>query len=112
MNVFNHFLTIIHAELRKLIAEGSLPEGLALDRVTVEPPRDPSHGDLSTNAAMVLAKAAGQKPRELAEKLSGVLASNPDIASTEVAGPGFLNLRLHPAFWQARIGDILQAKEN
>jgi arginyl-tRNA synthetase len=112
MNVFNHFLDIIQTELHQLTADGFLPHGLALDRVTVEPPRDPSHGDLSTNAAMVLAKAAGQKPRDLAEKLATALAGNADIASTEVAGPGFLNLRLHSAFWQKRIGDILQAKED
>ncbi len=109
MNVFNHFLDIVQNQLHQWTADGALPAGLPIDRVSVEPPRDPSHGDLATNAAMVLAKPAGQKPRDLAEKLAAALATNPDVASAEVAGPGFLNLRLHPSFWQKRIGDILSA---
>lgn len=94
MNVFNHFLELVQAQLKAWVADGSLPEGLPIDRVTVEPPRDPSHGDLATNAAMVLAKGAGQKPRDLAERLAEALTENVDVTAAEVAGPGFLNLRL------------------
>jgi arginyl-tRNA synthetase len=111
MNVFNHFLNLIQTQLKDWVADGSLPDGLPIDKVTVEPPRDPSHGDLATNAAMVLAKGAKQKPRDLAERLAAALAENADVAAAEVAGPGFLNLRLTPAFWQRRIGDILTAGE-
>lgn len=109
MNVFNHFLDLVQAQLKGWVADGSLPPGLPIDRVTVEPPRDPSHGDLATNAAMVLAKGAGQKPRDLAEKLAAALAENRDVAAADVAGPGFLNLRLNPSFWQACITEILKA---
>src|SRR5690606_15700006 len=73
------------------------------------PPRDPSHGDLATNAAMVLAKSVGEKPRALAEKLSKVLAEDADVAAAEVAGPGFVNLRLADGFWQERLSEILDA---
>jgi len=109
MNVFNHFLDLVQAQLNAWVADGSLPAGLPIDRVSVEPPRDPSHGDLSTNAAMVLAKGAGLKPRDLAERLAAALAENADVTAAEVAGPGFLNLRLNPGFWQQRIRDILKA---
>jgi arginyl-tRNA synthetase len=77
--------------------------------VTVEPPRDPAHGDLSTNAAMVLAKPAGKNPRELAEALRSRLAAHPQVVNAEIAGPGFLNLRLQDGVWQGSIGDILRA---
>jgi len=86
-----------------------LPAGLDFTRVTVEPPRDPSHGDLATNAAMVLAKAAGSPPRAIAEPLAEALRSADAVESVEVAGPGFINLRLAADFWQARLAEILQA---
>ncbi len=111
MNVFNHFLHLIQTQLKDWVADGSLPDGLPIDKVTVEPPRDPAHGDLATNAAMVLAKGARQKPRDLAERLAAALAENADVAAAEVAGPGFLNLRLNPGFWQQRIRDILAIGE-
>ncbi len=111
MNVFNHFYDVVQVALADMVAEGVLPQGLPLDRAGVDPPRDASHGDLACNAAMVLAKGAGQKPRDLAEKLAAALAQNPDIVATEVAGPGFLNLRLAPSFWQAQVADILRAGE-
>ena len=109
MDPFRHFHDIIQRILQGWVVDGSLPEGLPLDRATVEPPRDPCHGDLASNAAMVLAKGAKQKPRDLAEKLASALHENPDIESKQIAGPGFLNLRLKPGFWQARIADILAA---
>lgn len=91
-----------------LVAEGYLPPGLDLARVAVEPPRDPSHGDLSSNAAMVLAKPAGVKPRDLAERLAAKLGTEDAVSEVSIAGPGFINLRLAPAFWQARIPEMLR----
>ena len=109
MNIFNHFRSVVVKEIEELIAAGALPEDLDLDRVSVEPPRDPSHGDLSTNAAMVLAKAAGMKPRDLAEALAGRLSAVGEVTEATVAGPGFVNLRLADGFWHARLADVLRA---
>ncbi len=95
--------------LDELAGAGALPRGLDYGRVNVEPPRDTGHGDVATNAAMVLAKPAEMKPRDLAEAIAGKFAGFDDVTAAEVAGPGFINLRLAPAFWQARIGDILGA---
>ncbi|MGF1612012.1 MAG: arginine--tRNA ligase [Kiloniellales bacterium] len=109
MNLFRHFHDRIVAELGALAAAGTLPAGLDFARVTVEPPRDASHGDLSTNAAMVLAKPAGLKPRDLAEALRARLAGWPEVTAAEVAGPGFLNLRLGDSFWQSQLAEVLLA---
>jgi arginyl-tRNA synthetase len=109
MNLFEHFHDVVAAEVRALVEAGALPEGLDLSRIAVEPPRDPAHGDLSTNAAMVLAKPAGKNPRELAQKLAERLRQHADIVSADVAGPGFLNLKLVDAFWHARLAEILRA---
>jgi arginyl-tRNA synthetase len=109
INLFNHFRTVIVGEIDALIAEGLLPEGLDARRIAVEPPRDPAHGDISTNAAMVLGKAAGLTPRAFAGLLVTRLAQQDDVVAAEIAGPGFINLRLADRFWQARLGDILQA---
>jgi len=92
-----------------MISAGELPAGLDLTRVTVEPPRDPAHGDMATNAALVLAKPAGRKPRELAEALAARLRDLAPVESAEVAGPGFLNLCLAPGYWQACLAGILRA---
>jgi len=94
------------AALDALEAAGTLPGGLKRGAITVEPPRDPSHGDLATNAAMVLAKPAGLKPRDLAEALVAELTKLPDVAGAEIAGPGFINLRLVPAAWVAELRAI------
>ena len=94
------------AALDALEAAGTLPAGMKRGAITVEPPRDPSHGDLSTNAAMVLAKPAGLKPRDLAEALIVELTKLPDVTSAEIAGPGFINLRLSPAAWLAELRAI------
>lgn len=102
----------IDAALSALEAAGELPAGLARVNVTVEPPRDPSHGDLATNAAMVLAKPAGSNPRELAGKIVAQLAADPVIASAEIAGPGFINLRLDPAAWLAEVAAIANAGDD
>ncbi len=92
--------------LDALEKEGSLPTGLPRANVTVEPPRDPSHGDLATNAAMVLAKPAGTNPRALAGQISGKLEELAEVTSTEIAGPGFINLRVADAAWRAELSAI------
>src|SRR5690606_999317 len=109
MNIFRYFGERVEAALEALVASGELAPGLDFSRVAVEPPRDPSHGDLSTNAAMVLAKPAGAKPRELAELIAARLSTEEAVTEVSVAGPGFINLRLNPAFWLARVPDILRA---
>jgi arginyl-tRNA synthetase len=109
MNLFAHFHRIVVAEIEVLQRAGTLPADLDPSRITVEPPRDPAHGDLSTNAAMVLAKAARMAPRALAEQLKVRLQRLPEVTEAEVAGPGFLNLRLADSFWHARLAEILRA---
>jgi arginyl-tRNA synthetase len=109
MNIFNGFRDDILGLLEAMAKAGELPAGLDTARVTVEPPRDPAHGDLSTNAAMVLAKPAGVNPRILAEGLRARLAGHESVVSAEIAGPGFLNLRLKDGVWQRCIADILRA---
>ncbi|MFC4351292.1 arginine--tRNA ligase [Fodinicurvata halophila] len=111
MNIFNQFEEQLRASINNLNTAGDLPDGLDLTRVTVEPPRDPAHGDLSTNAAMVLAKQAGRKPREVAELISNRLGDLEGVESVEIAGPGFINLRLRDAFWQKLLSEILKAGE-
>lgn len=109
MNIFAEFTSRIIAAIKGIDLEAQSGGDLDFSRVTVEPPRDPSHGDLATNAAMVLAKAAGVNPRELAGRIADALGVDPDIASAEVAGPGFVNLRLADGFWQERLADMLDA---
>jgi arginyl-tRNA synthetase len=109
MNVFKYFRAIVCELLEDMARAGELPAGLDLGRVAVEPPRDPAHGDIATNAAMVLAKAAGKPPRDLAEALAGRLRETPDVTEASVAGPGFLNLRLADDFWRARLAEVLRA---
>lgn len=100
------FAAKIHAVLDALEAEGSLPKDVSHANVAVEPPRDPSHGDLATNAAMVLAKAAATNPRELAAKIAEKLGADADVDSAEIAGPGFINLRLSGAAWLRELAAI------
>ncbi len=107
MNVFAEIEGRVLAALGDLQQAGTLPAELDFANVAVEQPRDPSHGDLACNAAMVLAKPARMKPRDIAERLAEVLRRDPDIASAEVAGPGFLNLRLRDGFWHGVVGAIL-----
>ncbi|KAA0970696.1 arginine--tRNA ligase [Aureimonas fodinaquatilis] len=107
MNIFIDFEGRIRAAVEAVLAE--LNQGDAdLTKITVEPPRDPSHGDLATNAAMVLAKPLGQKPRDLAEAICEKLRPDPTIVSADVAGPGFINLRLNAQYWTSHLGDILR----
>ena len=109
MNVFAAFHDVIEGEFAKLQAAGVLDRGRGLPRFAVEPPRDPTHGEISTNAALVVSKAVGMKPRDLAERLAEGLRTQPHVCAADVAGPGFVNLRLEPSFWQGRLGDILRS---
>jgi len=93
------YAEIIEQALTELVADGTLPEGTSFKNVTLEPPRDPAHGDLATNAAMVLAKPAKTNPRTLAEAITAKLRAHDSITSAEIAGPGFINLRLAPSAW-------------
>ena len=104
--VFQSFAEAVARVNQQLVAAGTLPDGLDMRAVTVEPPRDPAHGDVATNAAMVLAKPAGMNPRALAEAQVALLAALPQVAGAEVAGPGFINLRLQPAVWLGELRTI------
>src|ERR1700719_4325076 len=100
MNIYAKFHELIAAILGRIAAQARLPADLDLQRFVVEPPRDPAHGDLSTNAAMVYAKEARSffaNPRQLAVEIAAALADDPDAAEAEVAGPGFINIRVRPA---------------
>jgi arginyl-tRNA synthetase len=108
-NIFAAVLDKVRAANDALIAEGVLPAGIDQSRVVVEPPREAAHGDMATNAAMVLAKDAGRKPRELAEAIAAKLAADGAVAKAEVAGPGFINLTLKPAAWIEALRAVLEA---
>jgi arginyl-tRNA synthetase len=109
MNPHKYIRDEILKALDGLVAEGRLKDGLDYSRVAVEPPREAQHGDLATNAAMVLAKPAGMKPVDLALALVAKIATHPEVIEAGVAGPGFINLRLQDGFWQARLADMLAA---
>jgi arginyl-tRNA synthetase len=111
MNLFSHFRDEILRVLQGLAAEGRVPAGIDHSRVAAEPPREAEHGDIATNAAMVLAKPAGLPPRKLAELIAERLRGLPDVKAVEIAGPGFINLRLSDDFWRARLADVLRAGE-
>jgi arginyl-tRNA synthetase len=108
MNPYRHFIGVIEAELAALQAAGELPPGLDFSAITAEPPRDAAHGDIASNAAMVLSKAAKKKPRDIADALLARLKANPDVVEGAVAGPGFINLKLTDAFWRERLRECLQ----
>jgi arginyl-tRNA synthetase len=111
MNLFSHFRDEIVRVLTALAAEGRLPGALDLSKVAAEPPREAEHGDIATNAAMVLAKPAGLPPRKLAELIAERLRTVAGVTAVEIAGPGFINLRLSDEFWRARLKDVLRAGE-
>ena len=108
MNLYTHFSDRIAAALDQLKSQGLLPGDTDTSIVTVEPPREASHGDLATNAAMVLAKKAGMPPRDLAEKLSALLAEDDDIDDVQIAGPGFINIRISIEFWPRILKSVLK----
>ncbi|TPG22496.1 arginine--tRNA ligase [Sphingomonas koreensis] len=109
MTLYARFAAHLDAALDTLVANGALPAGLERRAVTVEPPRDASHGDLATNAAMVLAKPAGTNPRALAERIASELGKIDEVASVSVAGPGFINMTLTDDTWRAELSAILDA---
>ena len=111
MNVFKHVEAKIEDALQQLERDGILPGDLDIAGVEVQEPRDPAHGDVASNAAMVLAKRARMKPRDIAAALAGVLADDTDFASSDVAGPGFLNIRMKDSVWFAVLGDVLAQGE-
>ncbi len=116
-NIFGDFRRLVVAALDHLVSAGGLPPGIDFGRVAVEPPRDPSHGDLSTNAAMVLAATVKQNPMALAEKIAAALAGRELVSGdyrdsgfeVAVAKPGFLNIRLDAAVWHAQLREVLRA---
>jgi arginyl-tRNA synthetase len=107
-HLFADVLARVHAVCGVLATEGGWPAGIDLSRVVVEPPRDAAHGDMATNAAMVLAKEAKTKPRDLAEKIAEKLRDDDLIASVEIAGPGFINLTLEPRAWSEALRTVLR----
>jgi arginyl-tRNA synthetase len=103
MNIFARIAAALDGLLDEMVAAAALPAGLPRAAVTVEPPRDPAHGDMATNAAMVLAKPAGTNPRALAELIAARLRALPQVESVDIAGPGFINMRLDRAAWEAEL---------
>ena len=112
MTLYTRFTALLDAALDDLTLAGTLPGGLDRANVTVEPPRDASHGDLATNAAMVLAKPAGTNPRALATALAAELEKLPDVVAVAIAGPGFINLRLTDDAWRDELAAIARAGDD
>jgi arginyl-tRNA synthetase len=108
-NIFAAVLDKVRAANNALVADGVLPAAIDQSRIVVEPPREAAHGDMATNAAMVLAKDAGKKPRELAEAIAAKLRADSLVAQAEVAGPGFINLTLEPSAWIGALRAVLSA---
>ncbi|TRD18884.1 arginine--tRNA ligase [Palleronia caenipelagi] len=111
MNLFAQMRSRVLDALSQMISDGVLPDGLDFANVAVEPPRDAAHGDMATNAAMVLAKPAKMKPRDIAEALAERLGLLAEVESATVAGPGFLNLRLDPSIWADLVQTIVTTPE-
>jgi arginyl-tRNA synthetase len=107
LSLYAHYSELLDEILDQLMSEGALPADANRKAVAVEPPRDQSHGDLATNAAMVLAKAAGTNPRALAGLIGPKLEALPGVTSVEVAGPGFINIRLGDGSWRDELTTIL-----
>lgn len=110
MHLFKTFHEAILEAAKTLESEGKIPSGLSLSAINAEPPKDASHGDIATNAAMVLAKPAGKNPRELAGWLVEKLSAHPAIAKADIAGPGFINLTLKETIWKDVLADILKQR--
>jgi arginyl-tRNA synthetase len=111
LSIYAQYTALLDGVLDELISDGALPEGIERRNVTVEPPRDPAHGDLATNAAMVLAKGANTNTRALAEAIKPKLEALAPVTSVEVAGPGFINIRLNPDAWRDELRTILREGE-
>ena len=111
MSLYARYTALLDGILDDMVAEGTLPADLNRKAVAVEPPRDPAHGDLATNAAMVLAKGAGTNPRALAELIKAKLEAIPTVTSVDIAGPGFINLRLTEQSWRGELIEIVNEGE-
>src|SRR5271163_4093276 len=111
LHLFADVLARVQAICASLAREGNWPAGIDFSRVVVEPPRDASHGDMATNAAMVLAKEAKAKPRDLAEAIAAKLRADPLMASVDVAGPGFINLTLKVQVWADALRTVLAERD-
>ncbi|MDD3371998.1 MAG: arginine--tRNA ligase, partial [Alphaproteobacteria bacterium] len=109
MSIFKTIHGVIADAVAAAVKAGALTLSGEIPGFVVEPPREASHGDLAANVAMMLAKSAGKPPRAIAEALKPALLSHPFVSGVEIAGPGFINLRLHPNVWQAEISEILRA---
>lgn len=109
MNIFAAFRERIDESIRELIQQGVVNDNADLSRISVEPPREASHGDMATNAAMVLGKFSELQPRDLASKIADLLSEDKDIAAIDIAGPGFINLSLAPSVWQGQVANVLRA---
>lgn len=107
MNLFADIRELVVASLTSLTEAGVLPAGLVFDNVAVEPPRDAAHGDMATNAAMALAKSAKMKPRDIANLLAPMLEADDRVIGADIAGPGFINLRLDPSIWLGVFAEAL-----
>jgi len=112
LSLYAQYAALLDGVLDHLVVGGALPKGIERRNVTVEPPRDAAHGDLATNAAMVLAKAAGTNPRALAEAIKPKLEALPPVTSVEIAGPGFINIRLNSDAWRDELRTILREGED
>ena len=109
MTFHKRLQALVEETVRGLSEREALPGGLDCSRALVEAPRDPDHGDVASNAALVLAKQAKMKPRDIADLISGELEQHEDVAGVEVAGPGFINLRMKPSFWKTQLAEILES---
>ena len=109
MDIFADFRARIEKSIRELMKQGVIADGADLSRISVEPPREESHGDMATNAAMVLGKFSELQPHDLAGKIADLLSEDEEIASIDIAGPGFINLSLAPSVWQGQVAHVLRA---
>ena len=109
MNIFQYFESEFARILAELVGQGLLPENLDAGRVVFELPREAAHGDLATNAAMILAKPAQKSPRDLAAVFASAFAKIDGVTGVDIAGPGFINLRVSPILWARQITDIVKA---
>ena len=107
MNIYSNIRDLVVSSLDKMVSDGFLEIGLGYDNISVEPPRDQAHGDMATNAAMVLAKLANKPPRQIAEYLSNILISDERVREVNVAGPGFINIRIEESVLQAVVKSSL-----
>ena len=111
MNIFHHIREKVLKALDGLKEQGVIPADADTSRISIEAPRDPAHGDVTTNAAMVLARPAGMKPRDLAEKIAALLRDDAGLEAVDIAGPGFINMRLSSAFWPRLLDAVMEQGE-